>query len=160
MFFRNIADFEADNGINVSIIGDKTNNIHKQNLVCNGYFFIPELNVVLHSGFQKSPLGHENLDWFVNEVKKLENRMNFYLKKIRNNILMTQENEQDYKNKSICRFCEKNIESVKVRDFCHLTGKHRRPAHSTCNFIATQKQSTFIPFLFHKFSNYDCHLFS
>ena len=26
---------------------------------------------------------------------------------------------------TICRFCEKNIESDKVRDHCHLTGKYR-----------------------------------
>ena len=32
-------------------------------------------------------------------------------------------------------------------------------AHSTCNIIVTQKQSNFIPFLFHNFSNYDCHMF-
>ena len=71
---------------------------------------------------------------------------------------MTEENE-DYKNDNICRFCEKNIESDKVRDHCHLTGKYRGPAHSKCNVNVTQKQSNFIPFIFHNFSNYDCHMF-
>ena len=54
---------------------------------------------------------------------------------------------------------EKNIESDKVRDHCHLTGKYRGPAHSKCNINVTQKQSNFIPFIFHNFSNYDCHMF-
>ena len=49
--------------------------------------------------------------------------------------------------------------SDKVRDHCHLTGKYRGPAHNTCNINVTQKQSNFIPFIFHNFSNYDCHMF-
>ena len=55
--------------------------------------------------------------------------------------------------------CEKKIESDKVRDHCHLTGKYKSPAHSVCNINVTQDKSNIIPFLFHNFSNYDCHLF-
>ena len=47
-----------------------------------------------------------------------------------------------------------------MRDLCHLTGKYRGPAHSKCNINVTQDQSNFIPFLFHNFSNFDCHMFS
>ena len=72
---------------------------------------------------------------------------------------MTQEDEEDYQKNTICRFCEKFIESDKVRDHCHLTGKYRGPAHSKCNINVTQKQSNFIPFIFYNFSNYDCHMF-
>ena len=67
---------------------------------------------------------------------------------------MTKENE-DNKNRNICRFCEKNIEP----EMCHLTGNYRGPAHNTCSINETQKQSNFIPFIFHNFSNYDCHMF-
>ena len=56
-------------------------------------------------------------------------------------------------------FVKKNIESDKVRDHCHLTRKYRGPAHSKGNINVTQKQSNFIPFVFHNFSNYDCHMF-
>ena len=72
---------------------------------------------------------------------------------------MDEEDEEDYKNNNIRRFYEKNIESDKVRDHCHLTSKYRDPAHNTCNINVTQKQSNFIPFVFHNFSNYDCHMF-
>ena len=72
---------------------------------------------------------------------------------------MTQEDEEDYKNNNICRFCEKKIITNKARDHCHLTGNHRGPAHSICNINVTQKQSNFIPFIFHNFSIYDCHMF-
>ena len=60
---------------------------------------------------------------------------------------------------NICRFCEKNFKSDKVRDHCHLTGKYRGPAHNTCNINVKQKDSNFLPFAFHNFSNYGCHLF-
>ena len=42
---------------------------------------------------------------------------------------MTTKDEEDFKKSNICRFCEKNIESDKVRDHCHLTGSYGCPAH-------------------------------
>ena len=93
------------------------------------------------------------------KLKKLENKMAFYFKNTKKDIIMTEENEEDYRINNICIFCEKEILSDKVRDHCHLTGNYRGPAHSKCNINVTQKQSNFIPFIFHNFSNYDCHMF-
>ena len=90
---------------------------------------------------------------------KVENKMVFYFKKTKKDIIMTGEDEEGYRNINICHFCEKEILSDKVRDHCHLTGKYRGLAHSTCNNNLTKKQSNFIPFLFHIFSKYDCHMF-
>ena len=158
LYFRIIADFEADNEKDNSKIGNKTTNIYKQNPVLNGYYIISELNDVLESGYYESPLGYDNVEWFVKEVIKLENKMAVYFKKTKKEIIMTQEDEEKYKN-NICRFCEKNIESDKVRHHCHLTGKYRVPAHNVCNINVKQKDSNFIPFVFHNFGNYDCHMF-
>ena len=36
---------------------------------------------------------------------------------------MTKEDEEDYRNNDICRFCEKEFITDKVRGHCHLTGK-------------------------------------
>ena len=85
--------------------------------------------------------------------------MAFYFRKTKEDIIMTEKDKEHYKNNNICRFCEKNFESDKVRDHCHLTGKYRGPAHSKCNINVIQKQSNFIPFVFHNFSIYDCHMF-
>ena len=74
-------------------------------------------------------------------------------------ITMTEKDGEDVKIIKVCRFCEKNIECDKVRDHCHLTGKYRGPAHSICNTNVTQDQSIIIPFIFHNFTKYDCHLF-
>ena len=70
---------------------------------------------------------------------------------------MTEKYEKDFISNNIYRFCEKIIESDNVRDHCHLKGKYRGPAHTTCILNVKQKNSNFIPFIFHNFSKYDCH---
>ena len=78
LYFRIYADFEADNEKFNSSIGNKTTNIYKQNPVLNGYHIVSELEDVLKSEYYKSPLGYNNVDWFVDEVIKLENNMAFF----------------------------------------------------------------------------------
>ena len=95
----------------------------------------------------------------MDEVMKLENNVTFFFKNTNKDIIMTEKDEEDYRNIKNCRFCEKFIESDKVRDHCHLTGKFGGPAHSKCNINVTQKQSNFIPIIFHNFITYDCHIF-
>ena len=111
---------------------------------------------VLKSGYHKSPWGYDNADWSVNDVIKLETKRVVYFKSS-----MTENDEEELKNNSICRFFEKKIQSDKIRDHCHchLTGKYRGEAHNKGNFNVTQNESNIIPFIFHNFSNYDCHLF-
>ena len=126
-------------------------------ILCKWLFIVSELDKVLQSDCYQSPLGYDNVDWFVDDFIKLEN--GFYFKNTIKDINMTQEGEKFQRIKNICRFCEKGVFSDKVRDHCHLTGKHRGPAHIICKIIVTQKQINFIPFTFHNFSKYDCHLF-
>ena len=38
----------------------------------NGYRVKSQLNDVLQGGYYESPLGYDNVDWFVNEVKKFK----------------------------------------------------------------------------------------
>ena len=159
LYFRIYADIEADNEKDNSIIGNKTTNIYKQNPVLNGYHIVSALEDVLKSDYYKSLLGYNNVDWFVDEFIKRENKMAFYFKNTKKDTNMKDEDEENYRNDNVCRFCEKEIQSDKVRDHCHLTGKYRGPAHSKCNNNLTRKQSNFIPFIFHNFSNYDCHMF-
>ena len=85
--------------------------------------------------------------------------MVFYFKNTQKDIIMTEEDEEDYRKNNICRFCEREILSDKFRYHCHLTGNNRGPAHKNCNINVKQKNSNFIPFAFHNFSNYDCHMF-
>ena len=133
--------------------------IYKQNPACNGYLKVSEMDDVLKSGCYESPLKYDNVDWLVDEVSKLENKMAFYFWNKNKDFLLTQEGEKDYKNNIICRFCDKEIISDKFRDHCNLTYKYRRPLHQSRNINVKQKQSTFLPFMFHILSNYDSHLF-
>ena len=92
-YFRKYAVFAADNDIDYYRIGDelsscvkntnRTTNILKQNPVCNGYYVVSEIDDVLKSGYNESPLGFDNLDWVLVEVIKLENKKAFYFKTLR-----------------------------------------------------------------------------
>ena len=73
-YFRIYADFEADNEKDNYCIGNKTTTKYKQKIILNGYHIISELEDVLENGYYKSPLGYNNVDWFVNEVRKLEKK--------------------------------------------------------------------------------------
>ena len=83
LYFRIYSNFEADNEKDNSKIGNKTTNIYKQKPVLNGYYTISELNDVLESGYYESPLGYDNVDWFVKEVIRLEKKWPSILKKLR-----------------------------------------------------------------------------
>ena len=93
LYFRIYADFGADNEKDISIIGNKTTNLYKQNPVLNGYHIESELEDILISDFYKSSLGYNNVYWFVDEVIILENKMAVYFKKTKKDIIMTEENE-------------------------------------------------------------------
>ena len=81
------------------------------------------MNDILRSGYFKSPLGYNIVDWFVDEVRNLESKMNVYLKNSKKDIIKTEEDKEVFPKNNICRFCEKEIIPDKVRDHCHLTGK-------------------------------------
>ena len=126
--------------------------------MCNGFYIVSELNDVEQSGY-RSTFGEDNVEWFVNEVIKIENKMKFYFKNTKKDIVMTQEDEEDFKNSKVCWFCELPSNGNVVSDHCLLTGRYRGAAHEVCNINMKHEQSNFLTFMFHNFSNYDCHLF-
>ena len=62
---------------------------------------------------------------------------------------MTEEDEDDFKNKFICQFCDSNT----FRDDCHSTAEYRRPAHQKFNINVTKKQGSLNPFVFPTFGD-------
>ena len=72
LYFRIYADFEDDNEIDNSSIGNKTTKIYKQNPIPNAYHKHFDLEDVSKSGCFKSPLGYHNVDWFVIELKEIK----------------------------------------------------------------------------------------
>ena len=64
---------------------------------------------ILQRNYYKSPLGYDSVDWFVNEVIKLENKTVFFSIEInKKDIIMTEKDEEYNRNIKICGFCEKN----------------------------------------------------
>ena len=126
LFFRIYADIEADNEIDNSYLGKETTNVYKQITLCNGYYLVSELDDVLKSGYYDPYLDYDNVDWFVDEFCRLQNKIAFYFKKTKKDILMTEEDGEYCKNDKICQFCEKETISGKVRDHCCLIGKVQR----------------------------------
>ena len=52
-------------------------------------------------GYYESSLGYDNVDWFVREVMKLEKKMVFYFKNTKKDIVMTGNDEEDYRKNKI-----------------------------------------------------------
>ena len=71
-FFKKVADFETEDENETCSMGINTTSFCKQNPVCNGYFIVSERDDVLQSGCYESPSGCDSVDWFVDEVMKLE----------------------------------------------------------------------------------------
>ena len=112
---------------------------------------------VLKSGYYESSLGFDIIEWFLDEPFRLEHKMFFYLKTKKKYNILSEGDEDHYRKNDICQFCEKEIISDKVRDHYPLTGKNRQTFHQKCNTNVTQKQSNFVPFVFHNFSDSYCH---
>ena len=88
LFFKIVADFEADNEIDNSNTCKKTTSIYKQNPILNGYYILSELEDVFKIGYYEFLLGYNNFDWFVKEVITLEKTMAFFFKNTKKDIIM------------------------------------------------------------------------
>ena len=72
-------------------------------------------------------------------------------------MVLTKDDEQNFKNADKCDICSKMYyeKDVRVRDHCHITGKYRGSAHQdyNINYRLTDK----IPVIFHNLRGYDSH---
>ena len=107
LLFRIYADFKADNQKDTSSVGNKTTNFYKQTPVLNGYHIVSELEDALESNYLISSLGYINVDWFVDEVMISENKIVFFFKNTKKDIIMTEEDEGDFKKYIFVVFVEK-----------------------------------------------------
>ena len=113
LYFRIIADFEADNEGDGSNVGNKTSNIYKQNPVLNGYYILSELEDVLGNGYYDSHSGYDYVDWFVNQVIKLKNKMAFYFKNTKKDIITTKKMKKNIKIIIFVDFVKKKYHLIK-----------------------------------------------
>ena len=69
---------------------------------------------VLKSDYYKSPLGYDNVDWFVDEVIKLETKMAFYFKNIKKEINMKDKDEKIIEMITFADFVKKKYCLIKL----------------------------------------------
>ena len=75
------------------------------------------------------------------------------------NLIISEEEEEQFQSSSTCWICEKLIDDdvkVRVRDHCHITGKFRGAAQWSCNINLHLTKS--VPVIFHILRDYDSHL--
>ena len=62
-------------------------------------------------------------------------------KQFNENLVITKNDHEDFKNSNKCWICEKAYVQgdVKVKDHCHITVKYRDSAHSNCSIKVKSK---------------------
>ena len=74
---------------------------------------------VLKSGHYESPLGYDNVVWFVDKVIKLENILFFYSQSTNKDLIKTEKDEKHYRDNNIYRLYEEGIVFDEDRYHCH-----------------------------------------
>ena len=84
----------------------------------------------------KSYLGENAVYNFISSmIEESECCSDVMKKHFNKELVMTKEDNEDFKNSNKCWICDNNYidTDVKVRDHCHITGKYRGSAHRDCN---------------------------
>ena len=73
-------------------------------------------------------------------------------------LVMPKEDNEDFKNSTKYWICDNDYvaNDVKVRYYCHITGKYRGSAHRDCNINLKLNHKILI--IFHNLKNFDSHL--
>ena len=69
---------------------------------------------------------------------------------------MTTQDEEIYKNSQICWICNEELNTDKVTDHCHITGKFRGAAHNQCTLKLKIPKK--LPIIFYNSEGYDGHI--
>ena len=72
-------------------------------------------------------------------------------------MILTKDDERNFKNADKCNNCNKKYSAkvIRVRDHCHVTGKYRGSAHQDYNI--NYRLPDRIPVIFHNLKGYDSH---
>ena len=65
-------------------------------------------------------------------------------------LIMANEDEEIYNNSNICHICKEELNTDKVRDHCHITGKFRGVSHNKCDLNLRLQKNYQLLFLIYK----------
>ena len=54
-------------------------------------------------------------------------------------MVLTEHDRTNFRSSNVCHICEKPLNSDKVRDHCHVTGKYNGASHYKCNIQRSYK---------------------
>ena len=109
--------------------------------------------VCVDNKFSKKIVLYRGKDAVYEFIKSILNENNYCRKVMKKcfcrNLIMSAEEEERFKQSSICWICGKlfEISDGNVRDHCHISGKYRGAAHWSCNI--NLEISKIIPVIFH-----------
>ena len=103
---------------------------------------------VLYRGYNAVQVLFDHMKMLELEFKRL-----FKLKK---KMVMTEQDEENFRTATHCRFCDEELKEDRVRDHCHMTGKYRGAAHNDCNFHYHHRTWE-VPVFCHNLKGYDSH---
>lgn len=98
--------------------------------------------------------GEDAVEKFMDHMVKLEEKLVSILRNPKPMNLSDQESESFLKATHCC-ICKDQLGNDTVRDHCHVTGKFRGAAHSSCNLNLRLRER--IPVFFHNLKGYDAH---
>ena len=99
-------------------------------------------------------------DKVLNEFMKVINDLSLRFNKIfkiNEQMIISEEEENQFQSTNNCMYCNKVFEDDKVRDHCHFTGKYRGASCYICN-LEEGKNRKFVPIYCHNLSGYDANL--
>ena len=107
--------------------------------------------------YYRSYRGEDCVARFVGDLRDLARRVKTILTTVVPMADLTREESEKFRSAVKCHVCKEPFgpDDTRVRDHCHLTGRYRGPAHSSCNL--NYKDSHVIPVIFHNLSGYDAH---
>ena len=135
----------------------QTSNKYQKHIACSYEYKLVCVDDKFSKPF-KAYLGKVAVYNFINsmieESKYCNEVMNIFTKKL----VMTKKENEDFKNSTKCWICDNDyIDTVvKVRDYCHITGKYKGSAYRDCNI--NLKLNHKIHIVFHNLKNHDSHL--
>ena len=94
---------------------------------------------------------------FVSKLAIITNKIynDYYCRPL--SLKLTKQEQDSFNEAEFCYICNKELNSDKVRDHCHFTGKYRGPAHNSCNLQC--RKPMLLPVIFRNLQGYDAHLF-
>ena len=100
--------------------------------------------------------GEDCVQRFITALKEEQKYINRIAYKTTRAMIMTKQDEIDYDKATHCHICDEPLNSDRVRDHCHISGKFRGAAHNQCN--RDYRYPKTIPVVFHNLRGYDSHL--